>query len=96
METVAVLVVLVAPAAILTEAGTVQEIVIPCVVAAQLKVKLLALEETELSVKVRVEVAEGLVAPLVTVIGVPVRVNSSGATVTVIDAVEGRSCASPL
>lgn len=95
METVAVLVVVVAPAAILTEAGTAQEMAIACFVAAQLSVKVLAPEETELSVNVRVEFAEGFDAPLANVTGVPVTVKSSGATVTWIEAVEARSCTSP-
>lgn len=96
IETVTVLVVDVAPAAMLTIAGTVQEIAIACVVGAQLKVKLLTLEDAELSVNVSVEFAEGFAVPLAKLIGVPVTVKSSGATVTVIEAADGRSCTSPL
>jgi hypothetical protein len=95
-EIVAVLVVVMPPAAILAEAGTAHVIAIARVADAQLRVKLLATEETELSVNVRVEVADGFVAPLAIVSGVLVRVKSSGAMVTEIEAVEGRSCASPL
>jgi len=95
-EIVAVLVVDVSPAAILTEDGTVQEIAMAFVEAAQLRVKLLAVEEGASSAKMRVETAERLVAPLAKVTGVALRVKSSEATVTLIETVEGRSCASPL